>query len=157
EESVRVDLIDDQPTGQGSALGIGVDNRVIVLEADGRKTVHHASKVDRGALVLGYVGVGQPSRGEGFRVRADVQDAWFRVVEKRTDTRAHVEELQLGDETSFLFGPEHRILLALGQSAVWGKAGELRFGSEFWDKLANGKGPPVLRRSVDHPAVPMVE
>ena len=162
-ESVQIDLIDDRPTGQGRALGIGADNRLIVLQADGRRTVRQASKVGRGASVLGYVGLGQPAREESFRVATDVHEAWFRVLDTRVDTPQTVAvDLHLGDSKSFLFGDEHRVLVSLGESATWRKAGNLRPGYELWDQPSNKKGQPkdrwTLKGSVPiRGAVRMVE
>jgi len=147
-ESVQVELSDDQPSGRGRSLGIGADNRVITLEANDRRTIRHVSKVGHGASVLGYVRVGQPSRGEMFRVGTDVQEAWFRVLDVRADSRTDVAELRLDDGTFFRFGGEHRVLQALGKSAVWRKAGELRPSSELWGKPSDQKGRPRLDRSV---------
>ncbi|HKM53145.1 MAG TPA: hypothetical protein VJY33_07005, partial [Isosphaeraceae bacterium] len=162
-ESVQIDLIDDRPTGQGRALGIGADNRLIVLQADGRRTVRQASKVGRGASVLGYVGLGQPAREESFRVATDVHEAWFRVLDTRVDTpQTGAVDLHLGDSKPFLFGDEHRVLVSLGESATWRKAGNLRPGYELWDQPSNKKGQPkdrwTLKGSVPiRDAVRMVE
>ena len=146
KESVHVDLIDDRPTGQGRALGLGADNRLIVLQADGRRTVRQASKVGPGVSVLGYVGIGQPAREDTFRVAADVHEAWFRVLDARVDTpRTVAVDLRLDDSKPFLFGEEHRILIALGESATWRKAGNLRPGYELWDQPSNKKVQPKER------------
>jgi len=134
KEEVVVELIDEQPAGQGQALGIGADNRVIVLDGPSRRKTRFASKVRRGDLVLGYILAGQPSRAQMFRLGADVNEAWFRVLDVSAATRTVVADLELGNGVRILFGEEHRILQALSGSGVWQKVGDLRPGSELWSK-----------------------
>jgi hypothetical protein len=133
-ESVYVDLIDDRPTGQGRALGIGADNRLVVIEPGGRRTLRLAGKLERGASVLGYVGTDQPTREGMFRTQARVREAAFRVLDRLNTSKTAAVELRLGDGSRLLFGDEHRVLVSLGQYASWRKAGNLQSDRELWNR-----------------------
>ena len=161
-ESVHVNLIDDRPTGQGRALGIGADNRLIVLEQGGRWTVRLAKNIKPGPRCSATWAPASPREKSCF-VCAGVREAWFRVLNIRFDTpRTVAVEIRLGNGSRFVFGDEHRVLLSFGESAAWRMACNLRSDLELWDRPSKkGSQPndrPTIKEltAVDGP-VPLVE